>query len=83
MAYPKVRIKPKKKKKSPDAKLLNSQPTKQELLEVTTDKCPKCGYDGGFDISGIHGGCEGEVYEMHCPECDHYFDPRIHWKVVE
>ena len=32
MAYPKVRIKPKKKKKSPDVKLLNSRSIKQQKI---------------------------------------------------
>lgn len=32
MAYPKVRIKSKKKRKAPDALLLNKQRTKQERL---------------------------------------------------
>jgi len=50
------------------------------MSEEAEQKCPKCGQSKIFDISGIHGGCEGEVYEIHCPECGHYFDPRIHWR---
>jgi len=34
MTYPKKRIKPKKKRKAPDAKLRNSQPTKQILFKT-------------------------------------------------
>ena len=43
-------------------------------------KCPKCNYDGVFDIYEIIGGCDGEVTKVHCPDCNHIFDPRIHWK---
>ena len=33
MAYPKVRVKPKKKRQKPDELLRNSRSTKQEVLE--------------------------------------------------
>ena len=42
-------------------------------------KCPKCGYDGAFDIYEIIGGCEGEVTKVHCPDCTHIFEPRKEW----
>jgi len=43
---------------------MNQQPT----------KCPKCGCIEGFDISSADG-CEGEVHELHCWNCDCYFNP--------
>ena len=42
----------------------------EEILQ-----CPNCGQTNCFDITSCNG-CEGEVYEMHCPECGCLFDPR-------
>ena len=44
-------------------------PEEEELI-----KCPKCGYDKGFDITES-AGCEGDVYELHCWNCGCYFNP--------
>ena len=48
---------------------------------MTEKKCPnpKCEHDGVFDVYSIIGGCEGEVTEIHCPECGYIFDPRKEW----
>lgn len=44
-------------------------------MNESSTVCPKCKQSELFDITGLDG-CEGEVYELHCPQCDAYFDPR-------
>jgi len=45
------------------------------MTETKALACPKCKQTRIFDITRCDG-CDGEVQELHCPECDHYFDPR-------
>ena len=47
---------------------------------MTEKNCPECGSNSVFDVYEVIGGCEGEVTKIHCPECGHIFDPRVHWK---
>jgi len=67
----------------PEWDLVEGQEFENELMmqhanrvKEQGEKCPKCGQERGFDITGLKGGCDGEVTELHCPNCDEYFDPR-------
>ena len=64
---------------------INAERRREEDRELPTLKkektCPKCGQDGVFDVYEMTGGCEdGEVTKIHCSDCSHIFDPRIHWR---